>query len=398
MYIAISSIIFLIIIISAILFYVSIKSFYKKNPNNIPAEYLQSMNYLLSEQHDKAIDTFMSMVSVNKDTAETHIILGNLFRNRGEVDRAIRIHQNLIARPELKPEIRQQCSIELARDYLKSGFLDRAEQIFKRLSFEIDNPVIACLHLKEIYEQEKEWKKAIDISERIQSISNEDLSDTISHYYCELAENEIILSSEENLNEAKKYINKALNYNKKSVRALILLGDISFQNKNFNEALKRYINIFDTSPDFSYLVLEKLKITYEKLGTNDNFFTFIKSLSSIRNPMELYSNLSNYIPKNMSNEEISELYNTEFQKGEASLTQLSDYINLIEQNKIAFDNKSLNNIKKCLELYSSKESSHKCINCGFSSIRHFWQCPSCHQWSSINKSTLTKSKNDNYVV
>lgn len=398
MYIAISSIIFLIIIISAILFYVSIKSFYKKNPNNIPAEYLQSMNYLLSEQHDKAIDTFMSMVSVNKDTAETHIILGNLFRNRGEVDRAIRIHQNLIARPELKPEIRQQCSIELARDYLKSGFLDRAEQIFKRLSFEIDNPVIACLHLKEIYEQEKEWKKAIDISERIQSISNEDLSDTISHYYCELAENEIILSSEENLNEAKKYINKALNYNKKSVRALILLGDISFQNKNFNEALKRYINIFDSSPDFAYLVLEKLKITYEKLGANDNFFTFIKSLSSIRNPMELYSNLSSYIPKNMSNEEISELYNTEFQKGEASLTQLSDYINLIEQNKIAFDNKSLNNIKKCLELYSSKESSHKCINCGFSSIRHFWQCPSCHQWSSINKSTLTKSKNDNYVV
>ena len=398
MYIAISTIIFLIIIISAILFYVSIKSFYKKNPNNIPAEYLQSMNYLLSEQHDKAIDTFMSMVSVNKDTAETHIILGNLFRNRGEVDRAIRIHQNLIARPELKPEIRQQCSIELARDYLKSGFLDRAEQIFKKLSFEIDNPVVVCLHVKEIYEQEKEWKKAIDISERIQSISNEDLSDTISHYYCELAENEIILSAEENLNEAKKYINKALNYNKKSVRALILLGDVSFQNKKFNEALKRYIGIFDSYPDFSYLVLEKLKITYEKLGTNENFFTFIKSLSSIRNPMELYSNLSNYIPKNISNEEISELYNTEFQKGEASLTQLSDYINLIEQNKIAFDNKSLNNIKKCLELYSSKESNHKCANCGFNSIRHFWQCPSCHQWSSINKSTLAKSKNDHYVV
>ena len=197
---------------------------------------------------------------------------------------------------------------------------------------------------------------------------------------------------------AKKYINKALNYNKKSVRALILLGDVSFQNKKFNEALKRYIGIFDSYPDFSYLVLEKLKITYEKLGTNENFFTFIKSLSSIRNPMELYSNLSNYIPKNMSNEDISELYNTEFQKGEASLTQLSDYINLIEQNKIAFDNKSLNNIKKCLELYSSKESNHKCANCGFSSIRHFWQCPSCHQWSSINKSTLAKSKNDHYVV
>ena len=97
MYITITTIIFFIIIISALIFYISIKLFYKKSSNSIPVEYLQSMNYLLAEQHDKALDTFMSMVSVNQDTAETHIILGNLFRNRGEVDRAIRIHQNLIA-------------------------------------------------------------------------------------------------------------------------------------------------------------------------------------------------------------------------------------------------------------------------------------------------------------
>ena len=114
-----------------------------------------------------------------------------------------------------------------------------------------------------------------------------------------------------------------------AVKLELISEELEDSNKKFNEALKRYIGIFDSYPDFSYLVLEKLKITYEKLGTNENFFTFIKSLSSIRNPMELYSNLSNYIPKNMSNEDISELYNTEFQKGEASLTQLSDYLNLI---------------------------------------------------------------------
>ena len=204
MYIAISTIIFFIIIIAAILFYISVKSFYKKDSNTIPVEYLQSMNYLLSEQHDKALDTFMSMVSVNKDTAETHIILGNLFRNRGEVDRAIRIHQNLIARPELKPEIRNECSIELAKDYLKSGFLDRAELIFTKMSNEIDNPVQVLFHLKEIYEQEKEWQKAIDISTRIQSINNEDLSDIISHYYCELSEIELSISSKDSIEKIKK--------------------------------------------------------------------------------------------------------------------------------------------------------------------------------------------------
>ena len=130
MYIAITEIIFFIILMSAILFYIAVKIFYKKNSNIIPVEYLQSMNYLLSDEHDKALNTFMSMVSVSKDNAETHIILGNLFRNRGEVDRAIRIHQNLIARPELTFDIRQQCLTELAKDYLKAGFLDRAELIF----------------------------------------------------------------------------------------------------------------------------------------------------------------------------------------------------------------------------------------------------------------------------
>ena len=150
MYIAISTIIFFIIIIAAILFYISVKSFYKGDSNTLPVEYLQSMNYLLSEQHDKALDTFMSMVSVNKDTAETHIILGNLFRNRGEVDRAIRIHQNLIARPELKPEIRQECSIELAKDYLKSGLLDKAELVFTRLASDIENPIQVLFYLKYI--------------------------------------------------------------------------------------------------------------------------------------------------------------------------------------------------------------------------------------------------------
>ena len=133
----------------------------RDSSNTIPVEYLQSMNYLLSEQHDKALDSFMSMLSVSKDTVETHIVLGNMFRNRGEVDRAIRIHQNLIARPELHPSLRQECSLELAKDYLKSGFFDRAEIILTKLSNEVEKPLQVLNFLKEIYEKEKEWEKAI---------------------------------------------------------------------------------------------------------------------------------------------------------------------------------------------------------------------------------------------
>ena len=398
MYITITTIIFFIIIISALIFYISIKLFYKKSSNSIPVEYLQSMNYLLAEQHDKALDTFMSMVSVNQDTAETHIILGNLFRNRGEVDRAIRIHQNLIARPGLEIKVKQECSLELAKDYLKSGFLDRAESIFKRLASEVEKPHEILSYLRDIYEQEKEWQKAIDTSIKIQSLSNEDLSDIISHYYCELAENELSINEENSLAAAKKFINKAFSYNKKSLRTLILLGDISFHGKNYTDALKKYMNIHEKYPNYTYLVLEKLKRTHERLNTRDNFLTFIKRLSGIANPMELYSNLNKDFPASMSSQEISDLYDNEFENGKVTLMQLSEYLELINKNRIAFDNQSLNNIRKCLQNYASNEKEHKCINCGFNSINHFWQCPSCQKWSSIKKSALETSKVDHYVV
>jgi len=338
------------------------------------------------------------MVSVNQDTAETHIILGNLFRNRGEVDRAIRIHQNLIARPGLEIKVKQECSLELAKDYLKSGFLDRAESIFKRLASEVEKPHEILSYLRDIYEQEKEWQKAIDTSIKIQSLSNEDLSDIISHYYCELVENELSINEENSLAAAKKFINKAFSYNKKSLRTLILLGDISFHGKNYTDALKKYMNIHEKYPNYTYLVLEKLKRTHERLNTRDNFLTFIKRLSGIANPMELYSNLNKDFPASMSSQEISDLYENEFDNGKVTLIQLSKYLELINKNRIAFDNQSLNNIRKCLQNYASNEKEHKCINCGFNSINHFWQCPSCQKWSSIKKSTLEASKVDHYVV
>ena len=398
MYIAISTIIIFIIIVSAILFYISLKSFYKKDSNSIPVEYLQSMNYLLSEQHDKALDSFMSMVSVSKDTVETHIILGNMFRNRGEVDRAIRIHQNLIARPELEPKLRQECSLELAKDYLKSGLLDRAEIILTKLSNEIDKPVQALNYLKEIYEIEKEWAKVIKVAKRIQSNTNNDLSDQISHYYCELAELELNLMEDSSLEKAIKYVNKALRYNTNSLRALILLGDTSFANKNFTDALKKYLAAYEKYPEASYLVLKKIKKTHDNLNNNGNFLDFIKSIAHVNSPIDIFSNIDKNLAQELDSREIFELYEKEFSNNRVDLSQLSEYLNLIKENKIAFDNKSLNNIKNCVDNYKTKNDIHKCTQCGYKSINHSWQCPSCHKWASIEKNFSSKPESNHYVV
>jgi lipopolysaccharide biosynthesis regulator YciM len=398
MYIAISTIIIFIIIVSAILFYISLKSFYKKDSNSIPVEYLQSMNYLLSEQHDKALDSFMSMVSVSKDTVETHIILGNMFRNRGEVDRAIRIHQNLIARPELEPKLRQECSLELAKDYLKSGLLDRAEIILTKLSNEIEKPVQALNYLKEIYEIEKEWVKVIKVAKRIQSNTNNDLSDQISHYYCELAELELNIMGDDSLEKAIKYVNKALRYNANSLRALILLGDTSFANKNFTDALKKYLAAYEKYPEASYLVLKKIKNTHDNLNNNGSFLDFIKSIAHVNSPIDIFSNIDKNLAQELDSNEIFELYEKEFSNNRVDLSQLSEYLNLIKENKVAFDNRSLNNIKNCIDNYKSKSDIHKCTQCGYKSINHSWQCPSCHKWSSIEKNFSNKSKSNHYVV
>ena len=128
-------IIFSIIISTfSIIFVLSRKDFFKERKNKLPFEYIKGMKYILSEEPDKALDTFLSVIDLDQDTIETHMILGNLFRNRGEVNRAIRIHQNLIARPELDNLIKQDCLLELAKDYLKAGLFDRAENILIDLS------------------------------------------------------------------------------------------------------------------------------------------------------------------------------------------------------------------------------------------------------------------------
>ena len=177
-----------------------------------------------------------------------------------------------------------------------------------------------------------------------------------------------------------------------------MLGDLSYENENFTDALKKYMQIYENYSQYSYLILEKLKNTYEKLNSKESFFTFMKNISSMGNQMELYSSLNKEYSNSISNNEITNLYEEEFKKDKITLNQLSEYLDLIYQNKIAFDNNSLRNIKRCIDSFTKKDTSHKCDNCGFNSIKHYWQCPSCHQWSTIKKQHQNKSKTDHYVV
>src|SRR3990167_8803541 len=155
---------------------------------NLPRDYLIGLNFLLNEETDKAVDIFIKMLEVDSDTVETHLAVGKLFRRRGEVDRAIRIHQNLIARPQLEKIYKEQSLFELGQDYLSAGMLDRAERVFIELVQAKTHAAQALRILIDIYQQEKDWENAIKVAGQYEAVTRQPMQQVIAHYYCELGE------------------------------------------------------------------------------------------------------------------------------------------------------------------------------------------------------------------
>ena len=208
--------------------------------SDIHPEYFKGLNFVLNEQPDKAIEVFIRMTEVDSETVETHLALGNLFRRRGEVDRAIRVHQNLIARPTLNQDQRAHALLELGMDYMRSGLLDRAEKLF----LELVNLGLylneAYSHLLEIYQQEKDWENAISVAKKNEIISGENFSPIIAQFYCEIAENDLNIGK---INNAKEKIDDAISFNSKCVRASILEARIFQLKGKIDYAIKCSLSI-----------------------------------------------------------------------------------------------------------------------------------------------------------
>ncbi|MBS0351468.1 MAG: tetratricopeptide repeat protein, partial [Proteobacteria bacterium] len=204
-------------------------------------DYFQGLNYLLNEQSDQAVDVFIKLSEIDSDTAEIHLALGNLFRQRGEVDRALRIHQNLLARPELDKRYHIHALFALGQDYLKAGVLDRAEQIFLELveikegwNEERQNSLHFLLN---IYQQEKAWLKAIDITKKITMHTGESTDFLMSQFYCELAEQE---AAKGQIAVALNYIDQSLSADPNCARANLIAGRLAYKTHHYEAAIRHY--------------------------------------------------------------------------------------------------------------------------------------------------------------
>ena len=200
-------------------------------------QYFQGLNYLLNEQPDKAIQVFLELAEVNQDTVETHMALGSLFRRRGEVDRAIRFHQNIIAKPGLEPEQRTQALLELGEDYMRAGLLDRAERLFAELIETDAHTPSALRSLLEIYQQEKDWEKALEQAQRLEQVSGEHMGGVMAQFCCEMAEAALADNDRE---RARRHLRQARRHDPRCIRARFVLAELSAQEGDYKAALELY--------------------------------------------------------------------------------------------------------------------------------------------------------------
>lgn len=346
----------------------------------LSSDYYAGLNFLLNEQTDKAVDAFIRMLEVSPDTIETTLALGVFFRRRGEVDRAIRIHQNLIANPNLTNKQRSQALLELAQDYLRAGVYDRAEQLLIEITDKMGDELDASLrHLKDIYEREKDWEKAIKVAVRLQAVGKQSMSKEIAHYYCELAET---AWSKGKIRVASNELKKALRVDPLCARASLLQGTYEKKLGKFTEAISAYQRILDQDISFLPEALPMLIECYERLGQNAALEELLHYLLHHCPSVSIVlANVEKVKERDGKENAASFLVNHMYQQ--PSVRGLKHLIELHLGKVVGEVRNELLMLKSLVEQLIDNKPVYRCGHCGFSSRLLHWQCPSCRQWAVV---------------
>ncbi|HXF67248.1 MAG TPA: lipopolysaccharide assembly protein LapB [Burkholderiales bacterium] len=345
----------------------------------LPMSYFKGLNFLLNEQPDKAIEAFIEVVKVDPQTIELHFALGSLFRRRGEVERAIRMHRNLVERADLDPEQRLAALYELAQDYFKAGLLDRAEELFLKLEGTA-RAEEALRFLLEIYEQEKDWMKAIAVAEKLESVTGRSHQKEIANFYCELATNEMMHSRPE---AARPHLAQALAHHRLCVRANILLGDLEAAAGRLEAAIEAWKRIESQNPAYLALVAERIFNTYRQLGRLE------EGVNLLRGYLAKYPSLDllNVVFQGVLEREGAgpayrmvrdELRRTPTLLGLDRLLEAQLLEAPIERRR------DLELVRQLVNQHTQSLAMYQCDNCGFRARQYYWHCPACAAWETYS--------------
>lgn len=347
--------------------------------SEIPLDYIKGLNYLLNEQPDKAIDVFIQMLDVNSETVETHLALGSLFRRRGEVDRAIRIHQNLIARPTLNIEQRMQALNELGQDYMRAGLLDRAEALFKELVESGPHTINALNQLIDIYQQEKDWEKAIETAKLLAAKTGKPQDSVIAHYICEMAEQEL---RNNDLNKAIKLIKRALSTDHRCARASILEGDVEARLGNHKAAIRAYRRIEEQDPDYIPEILEPMLESYRVLNRTEEMVAYLQAMLERQGGISVMLTLAELL-RDREGDSVSAEFIARYLEKKPSLRGMDRLIDLAIKHIKDPAKDKLEALKNVTSQLLVNNPVYKCDNCGFHGKTLHWQCPGCKSWNTV---------------
>lgn len=346
--------------------------------SRLSTTYFRGLNYLLNEQPDKAIELFLHIAELDKDTFETQVALGHLFRRRGEVDRAIRLHQGLVQRSDLNDQQKVQALLALGEDYMRSGLLDRAETVFSDLARIDQRAPQALKHLIGIYQAERDWAKAIENATRYETATGEPMGKLIAHFECELADR---LRAGGDVAGARQAIARAYAADSDAVRPGIMEGRIEVEAGDDAAAIRAFERAARHDPDYLPEILPALLECYRRVGDVPGARSFLTEMSEHYRGVAPVLALTRLVE---SDEGVAaarsylarQLKDRPSVRGEAALIDLT----LAEGTD---PEATLHDLKHITDQLLVRNPSYRCNRCGFGARSHHWQCPSCKEWGTI---------------
>ncbi len=343
----------------------------------LPRSYLSGLNFLLNEQPDKAIDAFVEAVRIDPQTVELHFALGSLFRRRGETDRAIRMHQLLVDREDLSEEQRLQALGELGQDFLKAGLLDRAEAVFLRLRDTRAND-LALRYLLEIYQQEKDWAKAIEVASLLPDHENLHWRSEVANFHCELA---TLALANSRFDEVRTHVGEALAINRRCVRASMIQGDLLAADGQDEAALEAWKRIESQDQVYLALVAQRIMEAYGRLGRVEQGHLLLRSWLERHPSLDLLDELFHWEIDKLGPKAAYELVREELRRN-PTLLGLDKLLEAALLAAPAEQRADIDLVKQLIHGHTRKVARYRCDACGFKARQFHWRCPACGGWET----------------
>lgn len=357
----------------------SVKQNQQTEKQDLSIKYSTGLNYLLSNQQDKAIDSLLDALKVEDDSVEAHFAMANLFRKRGELDRALKVHEHLVRLGGLPTKAKQQAVFELGKDFLSAGLYDRAEKMFSKLLKSKTYGLKSISYLLQIFQSTKDWQQGLSHKKQIIKVNDKRQLHTLANFYCELATTAF---EQDKFIDVIELLEEALALDPNSCRANWLMAKIYENHEQCEQAAQCYQEIYEQDKEFFPDVIAQMQACYSRLDDLESFYKFIKKVYDETASSSALITYLNYIQEKHGHKKAKEFILTAL-KRRPTIRGFQHFIKMQMSQSDNVDNTSLDLIKELISEYISIKHRYSCRTCGFNSSTHYWSCPSCHEWEQL---------------